>query len=64
LEAISRTAAEEEGEHGIEVLLFNPGAIRSGMHATGDEPETVIPKLLVSIQPLGKPASSLRSRLS
>ncbi|WP_199615596.1 SDR family NAD(P)-dependent oxidoreductase [Paenibacillus alkalitolerans] len=49
LESLSRTAADEESEHGIKVALFNPGAISTGMHATGEDPATVIPKLLALI---------------
>ncbi|MCI3919572.1 SDR family oxidoreductase [Paenibacillus sp. TRM 82003] len=46
LESLTRTSADEEEEHGIRVLLYNPGTIRSGMHATGENPHQVVPELL------------------
>ena len=46
LESLTRTAAEEEASHGILVNLYNPGTIRSEMHATGKDPATVAPDLL------------------
>lgn len=46
LESLTRTAADEEEEHGIRVELYNPGTIRSGMHATGENPHKVVPELL------------------
>jgi 3-oxoacyl-[acyl-carrier protein] reductase len=46
LETLSRTVEDEEEEHGIRVELYNPGTIRSGMHATGEDPFKVVPELL------------------
>jgi 3-oxoacyl-[acyl-carrier protein] reductase len=46
LESLSRTVEDEEEEHGIRVELYNPGTIRSGMHATGEDPFKVVPELL------------------
>ncbi|WP_010272411.1 SDR family NAD(P)-dependent oxidoreductase [Paenibacillus senegalensis] len=46
VEALTRTAAEEEREHNILVNSFNPGTIRSAMHATGQSPYNVVPQLI------------------
>ncbi|MFD2671290.1 SDR family NAD(P)-dependent oxidoreductase [Marinicrinis sediminis] len=46
LESITRTLAEEEEEYGIRAHLFNPGQIRTAMHATGKEPEQVVSQLI------------------
>jgi 3-oxoacyl-[acyl-carrier protein] reductase len=46
LESLTRTTADEEGEYNILVNSFNPGAIKTGMHATGQEPDSVVPQLL------------------
>jgi NAD(P)-dependent dehydrogenase (short-subunit alcohol dehydrogenase family) len=46
LESLTRTVAEEESEYGIIANLFNPGTIRSEMHATGKDPLTVAPGIV------------------
>lgn len=46
LESLTRTVADEENEHGILVNLYNPGTLRTEMHATGKDPEIVTPDLL------------------
>lgn len=46
LESLTRTVADEENEYGILVNLYNPGTLRTEMHATGKEPEVVTPDLL------------------
>ncbi|MDB5056471.1 MAG: short-chain dehydrogenase [Bacilli bacterium] len=46
LESLTRTTAEEEGRYDILVNMYNPGTIRTGMHATGQEPHTAVPELL------------------
>lgn len=51
LESLTRTTTDEESEYGITALLFNPGTIRSEMHATGQEPAAVLPKLLQLLAP-------------
>jgi 3-oxoacyl-[acyl-carrier protein] reductase len=55
LESLTRTTADEENEHGILVNLFNPGTLRTEMHATGQDPATVTPELirLASLPPGG-----------
>ena len=40
LESLTRTVADEEYEHGILVNLYNPGTLRSDMHAIGKESRT------------------------
>ncbi|MBP3962083.1 SDR family NAD(P)-dependent oxidoreductase [Paenibacillus lignilyticus] len=46
LESLTRTTADEEHEYGILVNAFNPGTIRSEMHATGKDPHQVTGDLL------------------
>ncbi|MFC4776991.1 SDR family NAD(P)-dependent oxidoreductase [Paenibacillus sp. GCM10023252] len=46
LESLTRTLADEEHEHGILVNLYNPGTIRTEMHATGKDPAVVTPDLV------------------
>ncbi|MBO7744683.1 SDR family oxidoreductase [Paenibacillus sp. MWE-103] len=46
LESLTRTTADEEQSHGILVNAFNPGTIRSEMHATGQDPQLVAPELV------------------
>lgn len=46
VEAFTRTAAEEENEYNILINLFNPGTIKTDMHATGQSPYTVLPELI------------------
>ncbi|REE85092.1 3-oxoacyl-[acyl-carrier protein] reductase [Paenibacillus taihuensis] len=41
LESLTRTTADEEHDYGILVNAFNPGTIRSEMHATGKDPHQV-----------------------
>ncbi|MOA21719.1 3-oxoacyl-[acyl-carrier-protein] reductase FabG [compost metagenome] len=56
LESLTRTLADEEHEHGILVNLYNPGTLRTGMHATGKDPAVVTPDLirLASLPPGGQ----------
>jgi 3-oxoacyl-[acyl-carrier protein] reductase len=46
LEALTRTVADEV--HGLDILvnMFNPGTMRTEMHATGRDPEQVAPDLI------------------
>ncbi|WP_169086870.1 SDR family NAD(P)-dependent oxidoreductase [Paenibacillus sp. PL91] len=55
LESLTRTLADEEHEHGILVNLYNPGTLRTEMHATGKDPAIVTPDLirLASLSALG-----------
>lgn len=46
LESLTRTVADEEHEHGILVNLYNPGTLRTGMHATGKDPAIVTPDIV------------------
>jgi 3-oxoacyl-[acyl-carrier protein] reductase len=46
LESLTRTTADEEEVHNILVNLFNPGTMRSGMHATGKDPAEALPELI------------------
>jgi 3-oxoacyl-[acyl-carrier protein] reductase len=46
LETLTRTIAEEEITHGILTNTYNPGTIRTEMHATGQEPAAVVPDIL------------------
>ncbi|WP_308635642.1 SDR family NAD(P)-dependent oxidoreductase [Paenibacillus silvisoli] len=46
LESLTRTTADEENEYGILVNAFNPGTIRSEMHATGKDPHQVTAELV------------------
>jgi 3-oxoacyl-[acyl-carrier protein] reductase len=46
LESLTRTTAEEESEHGVLANLFNPGTVKSEMHATGQDPAEVAPALI------------------
>ncbi len=41
LESLTRTTADEEGERNILANLFDPGPIKTGMHATGKDPRQV-----------------------
>ena len=50
LEALTRTLADDESDFHIKVNLFNPGAIKTEMHATGRPPEEVVPELLKLLQ--------------
>ncbi|MBW7474453.1 SDR family oxidoreductase [Paenibacillus oenotherae] len=60
LESLTRTVADEENEHGILVNLFNPGTLKTEMHATGKEPEVVTPDLLrLATLPPGGPSGTL-----
>lgn len=45
LEALTRTVADDESNYDILANLFNPGTIRTEMHATGKDPASVIPSL-------------------
>jgi 3-oxoacyl-[acyl-carrier protein] reductase len=46
LESLTRTVAEEESTHGVLANLFNPGTVRSEMHATGQDPADIAPDLV------------------
>lgn len=46
LESLTRTTADEEHAHGILANAFNPGTIRTEMHATGKDPREVAPELV------------------
>lgn len=45
LESLTRTTAEEESSYRILANLFNPGTIKSEMHATGKDPHQVAPDI-------------------
>lgn len=45
LESLTRTTADEERHYGILVNAYNPGTIRTEMHATGKDPHGVTPEL-------------------
>lgn len=46
LESLTRTTADEESDHHILANLYNPGAIKTEMHATGQDPAAVVPELV------------------
>ncbi|GAB2698655.1 hypothetical protein GCM10027018_17260 [Paenibacillus thermoaerophilus] len=46
LESLTRTVADEEARYGILANAYNPGTIRSEMHATGRDPQASVPELL------------------
>ncbi|XEC93473.1 SDR family NAD(P)-dependent oxidoreductase [Paenibacillus tarimensis] len=46
LESLTRTVADEENDHGILANLYNPGTIKSEMHATGRDASDVTPELI------------------
>jgi 3-oxoacyl-[acyl-carrier protein] reductase len=46
VESLTRTTADEEKEHQIKVYSFDPGTIRTEMHATGRDPVEVVPQLI------------------
>ncbi|MBP2438819.1 3-oxoacyl-[acyl-carrier protein] reductase [Paenibacillus sp. PvP052] len=46
LESLTRTTAEEESDHHILANLYNPGTIKSEMHATGKDPASVVLELV------------------
>lgn len=46
LESLTRTTAEEESDHHILANLYNPGSIKTEMHATGKDPAAVVPELV------------------
>jgi NAD(P)-dependent dehydrogenase (short-subunit alcohol dehydrogenase family) len=46
LESLTRTVADDEIGHDILINMFNPGAIKTEMHATGRDPFAVVPELL------------------
>lgn len=62
LESLTRTVADEEYEHGILVNLYNPGSLRSEMHATGKDPALVTPDIvrLASLS-FGGPTGTIHS---
>lgn len=62
LESLTRTLADEEQEHGILVNLYNPGTLRTEMHATGKDPAIVTPDLIrLATLPVGGPTGTILS---
>lgn len=62
LESLTRTLADEEHEHGILVNLYNPGTLRTEMHATGKDPAIVTPDLIrLANLPQGGPTGTILS---
>lgn len=62
LESLTRTLADEEHEHGILVNLYNPGTLRTEMHATGKDPAIVTPDLIrLASLPQGGPTGTIVS---
>ncbi|MFF2090982.1 SDR family NAD(P)-dependent oxidoreductase [Paenibacillus sp. NPDC058174] len=62
LESLTRTLADEEYEYGILVNLYNPGTLRTEMHATGKDPAVVTPDLIrLASLPLGGPTGTIVS---
>ncbi|MFC3341100.1 SDR family NAD(P)-dependent oxidoreductase [Paenibacillus abyssi] len=60
LESLTRTLADEEHENGIIANLYNPGTVKSEMHATGKEASTVTPDLIrLASLPAGSPTGTL-----
>ena len=43
---MTRTTADEENDYGILANSYNPGTLRTEMHATGKDPLVAIPELL------------------
>lgn len=62
LESLTVTTAHEEHEYGILVNLYNPGTLRTEMHAVGKDPSVVTPDLvrLASLS-FGGPTGALHS---
>lgn len=46
LEVLTYSVDEEEGRNGISICAFDPGVMRTQMHASGVDPTTVAPTLL------------------
>ncbi|TVY07663.1 SDR family NAD(P)-dependent oxidoreductase [Paenibacillus cremeus] len=46
-EPLTRTTAEEESGYRIVANLFNPGTVKTEMHATGKDPAVVAPEIAV-----------------
>ncbi|WP_245600113.1 SDR family NAD(P)-dependent oxidoreductase [Paenibacillus harenae] len=62
LESLTRTLADEEHEHGILANLYNPGTLRTEMHATGKDPTIVTPDLIrLASLPVGGPTGTIVS---
>ena len=62
LESLTRTIADEEQEFGILANLYNPGTVRSEMHATGKNPELAAPGIVrLAALPAGGPTGTLTS---
>lgn len=62
LESLTRSLADEEYEHGILVNLYNPGTLRTEMHATGKDPAIVTPDLIrLACLPAGGPTGTIVS---
>jgi 3-oxoacyl-[acyl-carrier protein] reductase len=45
LESLTRTTADEQIGYDILANMFDPGTVKSGMHATGKDPLTVVPEI-------------------
>ncbi|PZE22771.1 SDR family NAD(P)-dependent oxidoreductase [Paenibacillus xerothermodurans] len=54
LEALTRTVAEEESHSQILASMFDPGTIKTEMHATGTDPDLVAPDI-VQLAALARP---------
>ncbi|MHA6485307.1 SDR family NAD(P)-dependent oxidoreductase [Paenibacillus sp. strain BS8-2] len=62
LESLTRTIADEEHEHGILVNLYNPGTLRTEMHATGKDPAIVAPDIIrLASLSFGGPTGTIHS---
>jgi 3-oxoacyl-[acyl-carrier protein] reductase len=62
LESLTRTIADEEHEHGILVNLYNPGTLRTEMHATGKDPALVTPDIIrLASLSFGGPTGTIHS---
>ncbi|WP_281885216.1 SDR family NAD(P)-dependent oxidoreductase [Paenibacillus sp. YYML68] len=54
LESLTRTTADDESSYHIMANLFNPGTVKSDMHATGKDPALVAPDI-VALAALSNP---------
>ncbi|GKU75868.1 SDR family NAD(P)-dependent oxidoreductase [Paenibacillus sp. L3-i20] len=62
LESLTRAVADEEHEYGILVNLYNPGTLRTEMHATGKDPAIVTPDLIrLASLSFGGPTATIHS---
>lgn len=46
LESLTRSVAGEEGSYDLQINMYNPGMIKTEMHATGTDPKWMAPDLL------------------